>query len=1317
MIPAPSRDASNTSYFTRNVSCNVLSTGVLESQRLAVQDLTITNQLVVASAVIENVDTISLTVDSVTVDQINLRNILNEQVTLVASDVSTSYTMELPANTGVAGQVLTTDGNGVTYWTDAAGSGSIVSVTAGTGLTGGTITVSGTIALDIPVSIAHGGTNSTAALTNNRVMVSSGGAIVEGPSLSDGQLLIGKTGDVPQAAYLTAGTGVVITPAAGSITIGLSTPVSIANGGTNSTTALNNNCIMVSSGGAIVEASSLLNGQLLIGSLTGPTPGYITAGSGISVTNGSGTITVSLQSPLPIANGGTNSIASLNNNRVMISSGGAIVEAGAMGNGFLLIGSSGNVPSIAQLTAGSGISIANSSGSITIGLSAPVSIANGGTNSTATLSNNRLMISSSGSIIEATGLTNGQLFIGNTGGAPSAASLTAGTNIAITPGAGSISIGLTGTVAVANGGTNWSGPLANNRIMVSSGGSIREASALGDGQLLIGSTGGAPAPGNITAGSNVSVTNGSNSITIAISGPISIANGGTNSSTLLVNNRVMVSSGGSIVVSGEMKDGQLLIGSTGGAPTVGEITAGSNLSVTKGPGSITLAISGPISIANGGTNSSTALTTNNCVMVSSSGSIVEGPSLSAGQLLIGVTGGLPQAANLTAGTGIGISNGSGSITISLQTPVSIANGGTNSSAALVSSNSVMISSGSAIVEGPTLSNGQLLIGRTGLTPVAASITSGTGINVTGGSGSITIALSTPVSIANGGTNWTGPLQGNRLMWSESGSIKEATALTDGQIFIGSTNNPPVAATITAGTGISVSGGSGTLSIGLQTPVSIANGGTNSSAALNNNRIMVSSSGSIVEASALIDGALLIGVSGGAPTAARITAGSGISITNGAGSITVALTSPLPIANGGTNSSAVLQNNRIMVSSGGAIVETASALSNGQLLIGSTGAAPVVANITAGSGVSVANGAGTISIGLTTPVSIANGGTNNATSVQNGNRVMLSTGTQIIESGAMTDGRVIIGSTGNTPSAQNITGNSGVSVTNGAGSITIGLTYSSSTSPTADTLVLRDSSGTISARGVQVWDTTGSNYVTLTAPTGASNYSFVLPSALGASNSVLQSNGTSTSWTTSPTLQTVLLTGLSTSNADYRLALNNSTGAITKTPLEGLVVYADKILSNTNSPSTYAGSLASFDVIWVGAQYCSKVNGVSSYYNYDTFTAPVTGLYKFSVFAFKCGQPTNPIIGVRVARSGSPIYTRYYTGDNSGCNQICVSQEIYFPCNANDTVTFYSGSNRGSTPPSAPTIPYAAYNTNGQNMFPSMSITLCTVYNNNTVTPA
>ncbi len=91
----------------------------------------------------------------------------------------------------------------------------------------------------------------------------------------------------------------------------------------------------------------------------------------------------------------------------------------------------------------------------------------------------------------------------------------------------------------------------------------------------------------------------------------------------------------------------------------------------------------------------------------------------AGQLLIGNSGGTLTPATLTAGTGIGVANGSGSITISLSTPVSVANGGTGQN---------------------TYTNGQLLIGNTtGNTLSKSTLTAGTGISVTNGAGTITIA--------------------------------------------------------------------------------------------------------------------------------------------------------------------------------------------------------------------------------------------------------------------------------------------------------------------------------------------------------------------------------------------------------------------------------------------------------------------------------------------------------------------------------------------------------------------------------------------------
>jgi hypothetical protein len=75
--------------------------------------------------------------------------------------------------------------------------------------------------------VANGGTNSASALSNNRIMVSSGGAIVEGSPLADGQVYIGSSGNAPQAAFITGSSNrIIVTNGAGSIT--LLTPQDIA---------------------------------------------------------------------------------------------------------------------------------------------------------------------------------------------------------------------------------------------------------------------------------------------------------------------------------------------------------------------------------------------------------------------------------------------------------------------------------------------------------------------------------------------------------------------------------------------------------------------------------------------------------------------------------------------------------------------------------------------------------------------------------------------------------------------------------------------------------------------------------------------------------------------------------------------------------------------------------------------------------------------------------------------------------------------------------------------------------------------------------
>ena len=112
----------------------------------------------------------------------------------------------------------------------------------------------------------------------------------------------------------------------------------------------------------------------------------------------------------------------------------------------------------------------------------------------------------------------------------------------------------------------------------------------------------------------------------------------------------------------------------------------------------------------------------------------------------------------------------------------VANGGTGLST--LTANSLFVGNGtSALTALGAATNGQIPIGRTGLSPILATLTAGTNVTVTNGSGSITIAasLTTLTQNLNGaGYNIYG------LGWLSGDGQNEGIAInSSGQVFIGS----------------------------------------------------------------------------------------------------------------------------------------------------------------------------------------------------------------------------------------------------------------------------------------------------------------------------------------------------------------------------------------------------------------------------------------------------------------------------------------------------------------------------------------------------
>ena len=196
----------------------------------------------------------------------------------------------------------------------------------------------------------------------------------------------------------------------------------------------------------------------------------------------------------------------------------------------------------------------------------------------------------------------------------------------------------------------------------------------------------------------------------------------------------------------------------------------------------------------------------------------------------------------------------------------------------------------------TYTNGQLLIGNTtGSTLTKATLTAGTGITITNGSGAITIAGNTGTVTSVSGT---GTVNGITL----TGTVTTTGSLTLGGTLSGVSLTTQVTGTLpvaNGGTGVTSSTGSGNVVLSTSPTLTTPVLGTPSSGTLTSCTglpLTTGVTGTLPVANGgtgqttYTNGQLLIGnTTGSTLTKATLTAGTGISVTNSAGSITIAAT--------------------------------------------------------------------------------------------------------------------------------------------------------------------------------------------------------------------------------------------------------------------------------------------------------------------------------------------------------------------------------------------------------------------------------------------